>query len=152
MFYVRAGEKLSLWASQLGWLHSCPKRSSDKDNRSRAEQYGDEHPYTCLPSVEGVEYLTSLFIDSGMASQSGMGLSAITWLELSAFNECGGLKLTSWELSQLMAMSRSYCKWNGKGSQQKEMADDIPYIDKTKNASGYLMRQREEAMKEEEAL
>ena len=85
-----------------------------------------------------------------MASQGGMGLSAITWLELSAFNNCNGLELSGWELSQLMSMSRSYCKWNSKGSQQGDIADDIPHIDKTKSVADYLMRQREEAMKEAE--
>ena len=84
-----------------------------------------------------------------MASQGGMGLSAITWQELAAFNECGGLELNGWEFSRLMDMSRKYCSWNSKGSQQSDMADDVPYIDRSLSASGHLVRQREESIKKE---
>jgi hypothetical protein len=94
--------------------------------------------------------MTDLFIDTGMASQGGMGISAITWQELMAFNQCGGLELNAWELSRLMDMSRSYCSWNSKGSQQGDMADDVPYIDKTLSPSNHLRSQREESVKKQE--
>jgi hypothetical protein len=94
--------------------------------------------------------MAGLFIDSGMASQSGMGMTAISWQELVAFNECGGLELNSWQYSRLMDMSRSYTSWNSKGNNQSEMADDVPYIDKSKNASDYLIKQREATLKNQD--
>lgn len=114
------------------------------------EQYGDGHPYTALPSVNGFDYLVVLFDESGKVSQGGMSLSPITWSELSAFNQCCALGLNGWELSRLMDMSRAYCSWNSKGSQQGDMADDVPYIDKNRSSSDYLIRQREASVKEQE--
>jgi hypothetical protein len=113
------------------------------------EQYGDDHPYTALPNIDGGEYMTGLFIDTGMASQTGMGMTAITWQELSAFNQCGGLDLNAWEFSRLMDMSRSYCSWNSKGGQQGDMADDVPYIDRSRSSSSYLIKQREKSIEKE---
>ena len=49
-----------------------------------------------------------------------------------------------------MDMSGTYCSWNSKGSQQGDMADDVPYVDKTRSASDYLIRQREASIKEQE--
>lgn len=80
-----------------------------------------------------------------------MGLSPITWSELLAFDQCSGLGLNSWELTQLMSMSREYCSWNSKGSQQTDIANDVPWIDRSLSVSGYLIRQREEAIKKEES-
>jgi len=94
--------------------------------------------------------MTQLFIDSGLYSSGGMGVSPLTWSELSAFSSCGALNLNAWGFSRLMDMSRAYCSWNSKGSQQSDMADDVPYVDKTRSASDYLIRQREASIKEQE--
>lgn len=85
-----------------------------------------------------------------MYSAGGMGISPLTWGELSAFSGCGSLALTAWEFSRLMDMSRAYCSWNSKGSQQGDMADSVPFIDRTKSVSDYLIRQREASIKEQE--
>ena len=90
-----------------------------------------------------MEYLTGLFIDAGMCSQGMGGLTALSWSELDAFNRCGALRLTGWELSRLMDMSRSYCQWHAKGGKQGDIATDVPYIDHERKATDYLMRQRD---------
>ena len=83
-----------------------------------------------------------------MGSRAGMGgLSPLTWSELQAFNICGQLELSAWELSQLMEMSRSYCHWQAVGGQQADIADDVPYINKELNAADYLLRQRDASAK-----
>lgn len=79
-----------------------------------------------------------------------MGLSPISWTELAAFDQCGSLDLTSWEFSRLMDMSKAYCNWHNIGSQQGDMADSVPFIDRTKSVSDYLIRQREASIKEQE--
>jgi hypothetical protein len=95
--------------------------------------------------------MVGLFMETGMASRAGMGgLTSISWLELQAFNKCGGLELKAWELSQLMEMSKSYCQWQAKGGQQPEIADDVPYINKELNAGDYLIRQRDASAKNAE--
>lgn len=125
-----------------------PERKRKDDKRSRFEQYGDDHPYTALPDIGDYEYMAGLFTDTGMGSQSGMGgLTPLSWSELHAFDSCGRLNLGAWELSRLMEMSRSYCSWQAKGSRQGDIADDVPYIDNSRNASGYLMRQRDASSK-----
>lgn len=86
-------------------------------------------------------------MEAGLFSQGGMGISPITWSELDAFNRCGGLELSSWELSRLMDMSRSYCSWNSKGSSQKDIADDVPHIDKSRSVANYLLNQSEISQK-----
>lgn len=92
--------------------------------------------------------MTGLFLDSGIGSRAGMGgILPLTWSELKAFDDCGKLSLSSWEFSQIMEMSRSYCNWNAKGSQQKDIADDVPYIDRTRKATDYIIRQREQSAK-----
>jgi hypothetical protein len=86
-----------------------------------------------------------------MGSQGGIGLSPITWLELSSFDKCNGLELNGWEFTQLMKMSRAYCSWISRGSAQTDIADDIPWIDRTLSPSNYLIKQREESIKREES-
>lgn len=50
-----------------------------------------------------------------------------------------------------MEMSRAYCSWNSKGGQQADIADDVPYIDRTKNTASYLIKQREISKKKTES-
>lgn len=125
-------------------MHSVPERTRKDDKRSRYEQYGPGHPYTALPELDEHEYMAALFMDTGMGSRAGMGgLTPLQWVELQAFDQCGRLELTGWELSQLMEMSRAYCQWQAKGGQQGDIADDVPYIDTERSATDYLLRQRD---------
>jgi hypothetical protein len=125
-------------------MHSVPERKRKDDRRTRYEQYGPDHPYTAMPELDEHEYLAGLFIDTGMAAPAGMGGQvALSWAELQAFDHCGRLQLTGWELSRLMDMSRAYCQWLAKGGKQGDIADDVPYIDRTRSATGYLLRQRD---------
>lgn len=135
----------------MGWLSSCPKRTRASDKRSRSEQYSDDHPYGTLPPVDGAEYLTALFMDTGRFSQAGMGITPITWIELSAFNQCCALELNGWELSRLMDMSRSFCSWRNIGGEQSDIADNIPYINRSLSPTNHLIRQREKAIKREDS-
>lgn len=89
------------------------------------------HPYTCLPDVDGFDYLVSIFTDTGMVSQGGMGIAPLTWSEIDAFESCNRLGLSAWENQRIMAMSRAYCKWHSQGGKQKDMPDHVPYIEDT---------------------
>lgn len=126
-------------------MHSTPKRKRQDDRRSRWEQYGDGHPYTSLPKVED-SGMTEMFIQSGLASQGGMGLSPLTWSEIKAFNDCADLGAVPRELVTLMEMSRAYCRANSKGGQEdgdNPASSDPPYVDRTANAGTAIIRNRE---------
>lgn len=88
--------------------------------------------------------MAELFADSGMAAS---GPTPLSWQDIDAYNRCTALHMSAWEMQQLMAMSRAYCQWNIKGGKQGDIADDVPYIDETRKATGYLIRQRKASAK-----
>ena len=61
-----------------------------------------------LPDVEPFSYLTELFIKSGMALNTGNGVSALTWQEIESFVKCSGIPLTNWESDTIKRMSAIY--------------------------------------------
>lgn len=93
--------------------------------------------------------MAELFVDSGMARP---GPESLSWQEVDAYNRCTALQMSAWEMQQLMAMSRAYCQWTIKGSKQGDIADDVPHIDDTRKATGYLIRQREASAKKAESV
>jgi len=64
--------------------------------------------YRELPEIEDAEYIVSAFHGCGMVSSNGMGLSAISWLELSAYCSMTINYLTGWESETVIDMSRAY--------------------------------------------
>lgn len=132
-------------------MHSTPERNLKDDKRSRAEQYGSDHPYTCLPDVDGCsDYMTGLFLDSGKVGSSGMSVAPLSWQDIAAFNQCNALNMTAWECQTLMSMSRAYTDWYHRGCKQKDIPDEVPYIDPTKNAGAHMMRSRDRSKKRTE--
>lgn len=93
--------------------------------------------------------MVGLFLDTGRVSNTGMGIAPLSWSEIAAFNHCNGLSLSNWEMGRLMDMSREFCKWNSIGGQQSDMADDVPYVDRSISAGNYLIKQREQSVKEQ---
>ena len=91
--------------------------------------------------------MTDLFINMGSATSTMGGLVPITWSEIESYSRLCNLNLSAWEADLLMSMSRAYCSWNAKGGQQKDIAEDVPYIDRSVSATDYLIRQREASAK-----
>lgn len=133
-FFKEARERLTLWAAQMGWMHSIPERKNKEDRRTRWEQYGEGHPYTHLPDIEGWEWLASAFCEVGMASAGPSGHIPLTWQELKAWHQITGRVYSSWELGVIRQMSENYVKWQHLGGQQKDLATEVPYIVKTPEA------------------
>ena len=129
-FYSTGRERLKLWASQIGWLHSVPQRARKDDKRNRFEQYGEGHPYTCTPEIRGLEYLASAVQELGLVGQGGMSISPTSWQEIESYIRLTGSWLSSWDAQMLMEMSRAYVNWRNKGSEQGDIADDVPYIER----------------------
>lgn len=110
-------------------MHSVPNRSSDKDRRTRLEQYGEGTPYTCLPEVD-CEYLIGFWYEMGTRTE--------TWSEIAAYSERTGTHLGTWESQTLMAMCREFTGWQSRGSQQSELPEEVPYIEDTEETRSRL--------------
>lgn len=102
-----------------------------------------------MPQVGEFGYLTALLAELGIVGSGAMGITPLSWQEIDAFNRCGHLELTSWETMRLMDMSRAYCNWHNKGSEQSDIALDIPYINRELGVTDYLLRQHDESLKDE---
>lgn len=61
-----------------------------------------------MPDIESAEYLVSAFHGVGMVVSNGMGITAISWLELSAYCSITVTDLSGWESEIIMDMSRAY--------------------------------------------
>ena len=140
-FYSAGRERLKLWASQIGWMHSVPNRSRKEDRRNRFEQYGEGHPYTCTPDISGLEYLASAVQELGLVGQGGMSISPTSWQEIESYDHMTGPWLSSWDAQTLMEMSRAYVNWRNKGSEQGDIADDVPYIERNEETLEAMQNQ-----------
>lgn len=75
-----------------------------------------------------------------------MGVTPISWQELSALNDMAKLDLSSWESETLISMSRDYVNWNIKGKEKNCLS---PWDDTSEEA---MERQREFIAEKQRAL
>ena len=114
------------------------------------EQYGDGHPYTQLPPIDGFAWLASAWQEAGLCAHGMAGPVPLPWSEIDAYGRITGA-YSAWALGMLRAMSEAYCRWYSKGCQQKDIADDVPYIEQTDDtleaAGQAIIRSREASAK-----
>ena len=124
-FFQELSESLSLYAKQLAWLHSAPKRNkNDESPPARMVRLKEGDPARKLPETD--IYLSRCFQLSGLFSSNGMGISPLSWVELSAFTKLSGYALTGWEAEQVITMSQVYCNMHNKA---KILGCPAPYLD-----------------------
>lgn len=100
----------------MAWLQAAPKRHNKDDNPlSRYESLGDDNPANSLPEADG--YIVKCFRLIDVCSSSGMGITALTWLEVNSFSTCSGYPLTGWESEQIILMSRAYVNYSHKAKE-----------------------------------
>lgn len=58
--------------------------------------------------MESFYYMVGLFLQTGLATNNGNGVSALSWQELEAFMRCTQISLSNWESDTLRRMSASY--------------------------------------------
>lgn len=138
-------------------MQSVPERSRKHDRRTRYEQYGEGHPYCQMPGIDGFEWLASVFQECGIAGQGMSGPVPLTWQEIDAYDRITRGVYTSWSLGLVREMSDAYVRWHNKGSQQKDLADDVPYIERNEEtlsaARDTIMRNRDKSQQlQSEAL
>jgi len=130
-------------------MHSVPNRSRKEDKRNRFEQYGENHPYTCTPKTNEFEYLVSAFQELGMVGRGGMSISPVSWQEIESYIRLTGSWLSSWDAQMLMEMSRAYVNWRNTGSEQADIAEDVPYIERNQETldamQSHLMTSRDKS-------
>lgn len=136
-------------------MHSVPTRARKDDRRTRYEQYGPGHPYCCLPDIDGVEWVASAFSECGMAAHGMAGLIPLSWAEVESYGRITMGVYGSWALTAVREMSDAYVRWHHKGAGQKDIANDVPYIERNEDtleaAKEAIIRSREasRALREE---
>lgn len=55
---------------------------------------------------EGCEFVWAAFCELNDTRQSGMGIGAITFTEIKAFQDLRGIRFRQWELDSLRALDR----------------------------------------------
>jgi hypothetical protein len=106
-----------------------PDRQRKENRQTRFDQYGEGHPYTCLPDISGFEYLTQWLSEAGVAP----GGSALTWAEIESYDRSTGGACTLWDRQAISRMSREYASWLAKGGRQSDIADNVPYIERNES-------------------
>jgi hypothetical protein len=99
----------------LGWLNAP---QDNRENKSRIQDFGSEHPICKLPEADPL--LVSHFRKVGPCMGVGMGAYAVTWQELKAYSEMSCSSLTAWESDQVMMMSQLYCNYLNIGKKPSE--------------------------------
>lgn len=80
----------------------------DKDDspQARINQFDQDDPYLTMPECD--ELVVQAFIECGIYSSNGMGVTALSWQEIQAYSSESGVKLTHWESRMVRLMSKEY--------------------------------------------
>lgn len=93
----------------MAWLHAAPKHHNKHENPpSRLESLHEDDPVRELPEADF--YITKCFDLMGLCSYSGMGMTPFTWVDVDAFCNVSGYRLSGWQAEQVVLMSRAYCR------------------------------------------
>ena len=98
-----------LYVRQLAWLQAVPESKNiakGQERITRAKQMED-NPMP-LPKVDGCNYLIDYLFEVGPVSTNGMGIGAVSFSEMDAWQSLCGHDLTPWEAITLKSMSAAY--------------------------------------------
>lgn len=102
-----------------------------------------------MPPIDGFEWLAAAFQEAGIADSGMGGPVPLSWAELGAYNRAVCGVYNSWTLCIMREMSQAYVSWYNKGGRQKDIADDVPYIERneeTLKAAGHaIIRSRDKS-------
>jgi hypothetical protein len=81
-----------------------------------------------LPKIPpAFEYLLGYYFLSGQCTQSGMGISPLSWLEIQAFIDVNEIPMLLFEKELLKKMSEAYCAESHKATDPQRPA---PYVER----------------------
>jgi len=81
-----------------------------------------------LPPIEHGAYLIDYLWEVGTAVSAGFGLSAVTFAELRAWQQCAGIDLQPWEVRILRLLSSDYVAESKRAEKPDSLA---PYSNNT---------------------
>lgn len=109
-----------------------------------------------MPELDGFEWLSAAFQEAGVCESTAAGPVPLSWREIHAWHQVIGQVYSAWALGIVREMSEAYVKWLNRGGQQKDIADDVPYIvrdeESMQAAAQAIMRNRERSAELREAL
>ena len=103
--FEKIGERLVTYAAQAGFYHATPDPKHDpKKDKTRGEMIGKME----FPDIEGAEYMLSHLNNLGWCSSNGMGINALSFLEIQAYMQLTDSSLTAEEVLIIKKMSQAY--------------------------------------------
>lgn len=97
-------------ARQQAWLAAIPKGSEKSRIQSLTDNCStDNPPEIPLPDLEGAEFLVDFFHEAGIASQTGNGITSLSWQEILAWKSAREYYIPSWQILIIKKMSEAYC-------------------------------------------
>ena len=79
--------------------------------KSRLKSYKDfdeTSSFLTLPNLDGAEYLVTLLFEAGLVQSNGMGVNALSWVEIESWLRVTQLNLSVWEKLTIKSMSEVY--------------------------------------------
>ncbi len=103
--FEKVGERLVTYAKQTGFYHATPDpKHEPKKDRTRGEMIGKME----FPDIEGAEYMLSHLNNLGWCVSNGMGINALSFLEIQAYINTTETSLTAEEVLIIKRMSQAY--------------------------------------------
>lgn len=116
-FFANLSNQLELYVSQSAWLYTVPDKAKQPRIKSTIAN---------MPPLDGGAYLVNILFDIGPATPKGMGgLVSITELEISAWQQNRGLRLSCWEAKTIKRLSQIYA---GAANEARDPKATAPYI------------------------
>lgn len=114
---------------QEAWLAAVPKAPNEKaitetDKRSRRERRLDDGLSLDLPPLNAA-YLSRIFFEVGPTLSTGMGPTLLTHLELRAYQDNTGIRLSPWEVRTLRRLSS---EWIAQSHKAEQADCPAPYV------------------------
>ncbi|MDR2325497.1 MAG: hypothetical protein LBE51_08880 [Acidovorax sp.] len=104
----------------MAWLNATPKPKPDVSTNKKSRKQDDAAPPTRrekllaegrerrLPDAGPAGYLLRVLFDVGPLQSGGMGAAPLDYVQLQAWQQCHGTRLSPWEAEQLRWLSCEY--------------------------------------------
>lgn len=103
--FEKVGERLVTYAKQTGFYHATPDpKYVPKKEQTNGEKIGKME----FPDIQGAEYILNHLNLLGWCSSNGMGVNALSFLEIQAYIQLTDTSLTADEVLIIKKMSQAY--------------------------------------------
>lgn len=109
----------------LAWLAAVPK-DDKKSRRAQLELSTSQQHLLELPDIEYGANLLGLWQEAGQVSQGGMGITGLSWSEISSWLQETSTEITVWEKLVIKSMSDAYASEYSAASEKDREAPYCP--------------------------